>query len=52
MEADRPFALDACLLDVVGALQKAAGALRMVLQHAVKLNAIPAAPEVSVFPER
>lgn len=32
------------------ALQKAAGALRMVLQHAVKLNAIPAAPEVSVFP--
>lgn len=31
------------------ALQKAAGALRMVLQHAVKLNAIPAAPEVSVF---
>jgi hypothetical protein len=32
------------------ALQKAAGALRMVLQHAVKLNAIPAAPVVSVFP--
>jgi len=32
------------------ALQKAAGALRMVLQHAVKLNAIPVAPGVSVFP--
>ncbi|MEO6873879.1 MAG: tyrosine-type recombinase/integrase [Opitutaceae bacterium] len=32
------------------ALQKAAGALRMVLQYAVKLNAIPAAPGISVFP--
>ncbi len=32
------------------ALQKAAGALRMVLQHAVKLNAIFAAPAVDVFP--
>ena len=32
------------------ALQKAAGALRMVLQYAVTLNAIPSAPAVSVFP--
>ena len=31
------------------ALQKAAGVLRLVLKHAVTLNAIPTTPEVSVF---